>query len=107
MVTTWTSGSITSSASEQNIWNVTADEHFAGWIFTHNMTAAETIVIRIYVKDQDSGTITRTFQTITLTGVQTDAAYYIPWLPTKQHKVTIQRTAGTDKAYPWMRAETP
>ena len=104
MTITFSNGSITSSASEQNIADVTADEHFALWIFTHNMQAGDTVVIRTKTLDANTSTV-RTYDTTTLSGVQSDPAYYIPFLAAKQYRVTIQRTAGTDRSYTWLRAE--
>lgn len=104
MTITFTNGSTTSTSSEASIWDNTADRHYSGWIFTHNMTAAETIVIKVYVYDQNAATY-RVWNTATLSGVQSDPAFFIPFVPTKRHKVTIQRTGGSDKAYTWQRNE--
>jgi phenolic acid decarboxylase len=68
------------------------------------MTATETFVFKVYVYDTNATTY-RIFQTITLTGVQTDPAGYIPTVLSSQYKVTVQRTAGTDKAVTWKRFE--
>lgn len=104
MALTFTDGTITTSASEQNLFDVTADAHYATHIFLHNMTASETFVIKVYVKDQNATTM-RLYHTGTLTGVQSDPAYFIPFLPTKQYRVSIQRTAGTDRAVTWQRID--
>lgn len=104
MTIQFTSGSTTSTASEVNLFDITADEHFATWIFTHNMLSGDTVVIKVYVKDQNAGTM-RLYLTATITNAQTDPAYHIPFVPTKQYRVTIQRTGGTDRAYTWLRAE--
>lgn len=102
MTLTFTNGTITSSATEQNLFDITTDDHYATYIFTHNMTATETIVIKVYVRDENASTM-RTYQTETLTGVQADPAIFIPFVPTKQYRVSIQRTAGTDRAFTWLR----
>ena len=104
MVLTFVDGTLTTTASEQNLFDVTADAHYATYIFTHNMASGDTVVIKIYVKDQNGATM-RLYHTATLTGAQTDPAYFIPFLPTKQYKVSIQRTGGTDRAYTWQRVE--
>lgn len=98
-------GTITTDGTEQTIWDITADKHFAGWIFMHNMASGDSITVKIFGKDQNSA-VMRVYKAPTFTGVQTsEPAYYIPYLTTKQHKVTIQRTAGTDRAYTWQRIE--
>ena len=104
MTIIFTSGTITTTASEQTIWDITADNHFAGWIHAHNMVASDVVVIKVYVKDQNAGTM-RLYVTQTLSNAQTEPAFHIPFVPTKQHKVTIQRTGGADRAFTWLRAE--
>lgn len=67
------------------------------------MIAGDTVVIKVYVKDQNGATM-RVLYNKTLTDAQTnEPAYFIPFVATKQYRVTIQRTAGTDRAYTWQR----
>jgi hypothetical protein len=101
---TFTNGSITSTSSEQTICDISGDEHYSLWIFTHNMTTSETVRIKVYVFDSNTSTL-RIYEDQTISGVQAKPAYYIPWIPAREFKVTIQRTAGSDKAYSWLRAE--
>ena len=37
MVLSFTNGNVTTDGTEQTVWNVTADKHFAGWLFLNNM----------------------------------------------------------------------
>ena len=104
MTISFSNGSITTTASEQNIVDVTADEHFSLWIFAHNMQAGDTVVIKTKVLDANTSTM-RQYDQTTLSGVQSSPAYFIPWLPCKQYRVTIQRTAGTDRAFTWLRSQ--
>jgi hypothetical protein len=105
MALTFTDGNITTDGTEQTLWDVTADKHFAGWVFTDNMTGAETISIKVWVQDtNDSATLKKYIDT-EITGAQGTPAFFIPYVPNKQHKVTIQRTAGSDVVYYWQRAE--
>lgn len=104
MTVTWANGTITTSGTEQNLFDITADKHYATWIFAHNMAAADTVEIKVYVKDQQTTTM-RVYTTQSIGGVQTDPAYFVPFVPTKQYKVTIKRTSGTDKAFSWQRIE--
>ena len=98
-------GTITTTASEANLFDITADNHYACWLFLHNMTATETFVIRVYVRDQN-GAVMRLYEQETFTGVQAVPAIFIPFVTTKQYRVSIQRTAGTDRAVTWQRIET-
>lgn len=90
---------------EQSLFDVTSDRHFATWIFANNMTSADTVEIKVYVKDTYGVGAMRVYTTQTLTGAQPDPAYFVPFVPSRQYKVTIKRTAGTDRAYNWMRIE--
>lgn len=67
------------------------------------MASGDTYVIKVYVKDQNGATM-RIAKTATLSGAQTDPAAYLPFVPTKQYKVTIQRTAGSNRTFTWQRA---
>jgi hypothetical protein len=99
-------GTITTTASEQNLFDITSDAHFATWVFLHNMTASETFVVKVYVKDQN-GAAMRLTENEPITGVQDPPSLYFAFVPTKQYKVSIQRTAGTDRAVTWQRIEIP
>jgi hypothetical protein len=100
----FTDGTITTSASEQNLFDITADAHHATWLFLNAMTGTETFVIKVYVQDQN-GAAYRIAEQETLTGAQDPPSIYIPFLPSKKYKVSIQRTAGTDRAVTWQRVE--
>jgi hypothetical protein len=102
----FTDGTITTTASEANLFDITGDNHFATWLFLNAMTSTETFVIKVYVKDQNGATM-RLAENETLTGAQDPPSLFIPFLPTKQYKVSIQRTAGTDRAIAWQRVEIP
>ena len=105
-------GDITSSASEQTLFDVSADEYFATWIFCHNMTGADVITVKVYVKDEHASsptTVLRVYESKSIAAADVSAApaVFIPPVPTKEYKVTIQRTAGSDRVYTWMRMEQP
>src|SRR5574339_229632 len=104
MATNFFDNNITTSASEQNLFDVTGDAHYSTFIFAHNMATGDTVTIRVYVKDQN-GAAMRLFDVITLQDSQTSPAYFVPFLPAKQYKVSIQRTAGTDRNFTWLRVE--
>lgn len=106
MALTFTNGTITTSASEQNLFDVTADKYFATYLFLHNMTGTETFVIKVYIYDANGATY-RLYQTEipTFEEVQNNPCVHIPFMATPQYKVSIQRTAGTDRAVTWLRME--
>lgn len=104
MAITFTDGSTTSTASEANLFDTTGDAHYGAWIFTHNMQAGDTVIFKVYSKDQNGATM-RIWITKTLQDAQTEPAYFVPFVATKQYKITVQRTSGTDRAYTWQRIE--
>ena len=74
------------------------------WLFLHNMTSTETFRIRVYVKDQNAGSM-RTHIDETISGAQDPPSFYVPPVLTKEFKVTIIKTAGTNRAVTWQSVE--
>jgi len=97
-------GTQASTASEVNLFDITDDRSFALWLFTHNMIAGDELLVKVFVKDENSGTMRR-YQKYLLVGLQDNPAKYIPFVPTKQYRVTIQRLVGSDRTYTWQRME--
>lgn len=96
----FTDGTVTTTSSEATVIDSVADSAFSMWVFLHNMTATETFRIKIYAFDNNAGAL-RLYDSKDYSGVQASPAVYIPTLPTKEFKVSIQRTAGTDRAVTW------
>ena len=105
MVLSFTNGNVTTNGTEQTVWNITADKHFAGWLFLNNMGANEVISVRIYVQDTDNSGALKKYIDTSISGAQGTPAFFIPYVPTKQHRVTVQLTAGSNVAVYWQRAE--
>ena len=105
MVLSFTNGNVTTNGTEQTVWNITADKHFAGWLFLNNMGANEVISVRIYVQDTDNSGALKKYIDTSISGAQGTPAFFIPYVPTKQHKVTVHLTAGSNIAEYWKRAE--
>lgn len=104
MTLTEFNGTITTDATEQNLFDRTGLAHYCTYIFTNNMQSGDTIVIKIYLKDVNATTM-RALEPVTLSGVQSDPVGFIAYHTASQYKVTIQRTAGTDRAYTFNRYE--
>ena len=105
MVLSFTNGNVTTDGTEQSLWNITADKHFAGWVFLNNMGANEVISVRIYVQDTDNSGALKKYIDTSISGAQGTPAFFIPYVPTKQHRVTVQLTAGSNITLYWQRAE--
>lgn len=95
---------LTTDGTEQNLFDVTVTAHHACYIFTQNMQNGDMITIRVYIWDNDSSAY-RKISTYYVENVQTEPAWFESFLPSQQYKVSIQRTAGTDRNYTWMRVE--
>ncbi len=99
-----TDGTITTSASEQTMIDLTANEEFEFWFFLHNAQAGDTFRFRVYVKDQNAGSM-RVTEDESIAGVQSSPAFYVASYITKEFKVTVQRTGGSDRAITWQSIE--
>ena len=98
MALTFTNGTYTTTTSEADIFTpLTTAGYYGLHIFFQNMTGTETFVIKVYTYDSNATAAFRLFDTITLTGAQTNTAAFIPMIPTQQYKVTVQKTAGTNR----------
>lgn len=97
-------GAITTDGTEQTIRDetVTGLKNYATTINCKNMVAGDIIELRVYIYDPQAATITETYRTFSISNAQTDDIYFIPFMPTARYKVTIKRTAGTDRAYDWV-----
>ncbi len=106
MVLTHANGTLTTNATEQNLFNIVAGgpKHFATWIFLDAMAASSVYQIRVYVRDE-ADAAERKYIDTEVSGVQTDPAFFVPFVPSDQYRVSIQRTAGTDVEISWVRAE--
>lgn len=105
MPLTPTSGSVTTTGTtEVNLVNVTTGgpKYFTVNIFLHNLTATETIRFFIYLYDNDSSAFRLAFggddDPITFTGVQSTPGYYTATLLSRQFKIGMKMTAGTNRA---------
>lgn len=92
------SGNLTTDGNEQELFSITSLNHFATYIFTEAMQSGDELTIRVQVLDDDASTL-RKYLDITLVGVQASPAVFIPFLPSNQYRVTIQRVAGADRNY--------
>ena len=104
MALTEADGTIVTDGTEQDLFDVTALKHYATTIFTHNMVASDELEIKVYVLDSNAS-VMRVYRTKSIKDAQSDPAFFIPFLPSAQYKVTIKRLAGTDRTYTWTRHE--
>lgn len=97
------SGTATTTASEASIFSqIILDALHACMIHLEAMTSTETFVVKVYVWDS-ADAVERQFQISTFTGVQASPSVLFDFQPSKRYRLSIQRTAGTDKQISYER----
>ena len=100
------SGATATTASEATISEITSDDD-AYWgaiiYFPAAFTTGDTVVIKFYIYDINATTITgKIVYNKTVSDSQVaNPAYYIPLIPGKRYRLTLQRTLGTDRTFTW------
>lgn len=94
-------GSLTSSASEQDLTTQSTANVWVLAVDTANMANGDQMILRIYGKARTGDTERLLYQS-RFAHVQSDPLKLSPPVPTPHHfRATLQRIAGTDRAYPW------
>ena len=100
-----TGGTITTDGTEQNVYinNAPAGVYEPRWLninFT-NHTVTETVVLRTYYRNAPGGAWVRD-DNDTFVGVPVNLLLHVQLKPTRYGvRVTIEKTAGTNRAYVW------
>lgn len=93
------------TSSEANLFELTTGtKYYETFINLKNMTASETFVIRTYIWDEQLAEY-MSIDKQTKSNVQDPVAMMIDMRCGTRYKVTIQRTAGSDKSVTWIRFE--
>lgn len=94
-------GSLTTTASEQDLSTQSTANVWVLAIDTANMVGGDEILLRIYGKARTSDT-ERLIYIARYAHVQSDPLKLSPPVATPHHyRATLQRVSGTDRAYPW------
>lgn len=93
-------GNQTTNGSVQQLFNQSSVNHYGAYIYTNNMQSGDELGITVFVLDSD-GVAIRKYLDVKLTGVQVSPAVFIPFIPTGQYQLKIQRLAGADRNYTW------
>lgn len=100
-VTSIAEGSITADGSEQTVVALTASGTYIAVLDTVNMQAGDALTIRVKAKVRSGGTI-RTVYSISLADAQAEPiAVSAPVGSPYGLTVTIEQTAGTNRAFPY------
>jgi len=100
----FSNGTITTTTSEQTIFELIADRYSRAYLNLKNMIGGDTYRVRIYIWDEQLGEYMKVEQT-DYSGAQDPAGKRLAFEAATRYKVTIQRTAGGDRAVTWLRAQ--
>ncbi len=105
MVLTLFDGNISATGSEQDLFDITADKLFSTTVYTDKLENGDSVAVRVYVRDENDSQIMKKFIDVEISDAQGSPAFFVPHLPTKQYKVTIQTTGGVNRTFTWQRSE--
>ena len=105
MPTVTTSNTTLTDGTVQTLADVTDNKYFTFKLDTGLMQSGDTVVLKVYDMVLGAGTL-RIVQQETYTDAQTIPIKFLPpqWV-TEEIKITLQRTAGTDRNYAWVLLE--
>lgn len=98
------SGTLTADGNEQTIREIIGPvTKLKAYIDMTNMTASNVTVVSVYAKIKSGGTY-RKHAALSYSGVQDPALIFVRDLPASQYglKLTLQQTAGTNRAFDWI-----
>ena len=96
-------GQQSTTSSEANLFEVTSGtKYHETFINLKNQTVGDTFVFKTYIWDEQLGEYF-IVKTDTLAGVPTPASLMIDMRCATRYKVTVQRTAGSDRVITWIR----
>lgn len=98
----------TSTASEVDLFTITAEGNYAFKIFVNNMQNGDKIRVRVYDWDAEASGGAGAYtlhEELIWENAQTLTSWITTFVPTQRYKVSLQRLAGTDRDYNWCRIE--
>jgi hypothetical protein len=106
MVLSFVTGTVSGSSVETSLFNVSdaSGKYYGCHLFLDNMANGDTYVFRIYFLDPVAS-LMKLYAVQTFSDVQAIPVINIPFIATKQYRVSVQKTAGVDKNFNWNRIE--
>ena len=96
-------GSVLTDGTEQDLFDLTALQHYATWIFLDELLTGDSIQVRVFIQDPADASAMKKYIDVLVSGAQSNPAFYIPWTPTEQYKVSVQRFLGAEHTITWCR----
>lgn len=100
----FTNGTLTTSTSEDTLWELISDKYSRAYLNLKNMQSGDTFRVRIYVWDENLGEYMKIEQT-DYSNAQDPVGKRLAFEAATRYKVTIQKTAGTNRVVTWLRAQ--
>lgn len=97
-------GTQNTTTSEANLFELIADRYARTYLNLKNMQSGDTFRVRIYIWDEQLGEYMKIEQT-DYSNAQDPVGKRLAFEAATRYKVTIQRTAGIDRAVTWLRAQ--
>lgn len=100
------SGTVSGGVTETNLFDISDPnyKYYATYIFLDNMANGDSYTIKTYLLDEVANLMKR-YASNTYTDIQANPVLFLHAIPTKQIKVSIQKAAGVDKNFNWLRLE--
>lgn len=96
-------GSVVTDGTEQDLFDETALQHYATWIYLKNIGSGDSVQIRVFIQDPADSAAMEKYIDVLVSDAQSNPAFYIPWVPTEQYRVSVQRVGGSDTTITWCR----
>ena len=99
-------GSQLMDGTEQNLFSSqTVLLHYSTSVFFDTLVAGDEILLRVYVKDEQTGG-EKKYRTVPIEGIQINSATIVNWITTSSYRVTAQQITqgvGGFKTITWAR----
>jgi len=104
-VITFAHGTQTTTTSEADLWTpVIGDKYRKTYINLKNMLSGDTFVFKLYIWNEELGEYFE-IQRVTKTDAQTPVGFSMGFDASTRYKLTVQKTAGTNRSITWLRAD--
>lgn len=96
-----TSGTVTTTTSEQTIQEKTDGSKYRGMhLYMDALANGDIMQIKVYTYDPVAASY-KSWITQKISNSQTDPDWYVSFLPSTQYKVTVKKTSGTNRNINW------
>ncbi len=100
-----TDGTVLTDGTEQDLFDITALMHYASWVYLDNLVDGGSVQIRVYIQDPNDSAQMKKYIDTLVSDAQSNPSFYIPWVPTQQYRVSVQRVLGSNINITWCRKE--